>query len=151
SGTASMPARTMPESTVPYRAKPASPIADNPVGIDPPVLDRIVVVDRVRASNGEERLAGRLHVSRLIGAATGDHALVSVPPPGQAEAGMALLENRILELRGAPARAAVRGHLRTRDSTAARPGEPADLVVAAPGQCLACRRRRDHRLGFHDE
>src|SRR3954466_3706429 len=60
-------------------------IEDASVRLDLPGLDRIVVIDRVRAALLSQLRNGRLHVTALVDDAGGEQRRGAVPAPGQGE------------------------------------------------------------------
>src|SRR5829696_7158742 len=60
-------------------------IEDASVGFDLPGLDRIVVIDRVRASLFSQLRNARLHVTGFVDDAGGNQGRAALPAPGQGE------------------------------------------------------------------
>ena len=67
-----------------------------PLSINLPTVNRIVMVERMDASDSDQCRSGRLNIAGLIGAAALDDRLVSVPAPPEPKARVTLRKNRML-------------------------------------------------------
>src|SRR5687767_1117945 len=122
------------------------PIAHAPIATDPPWLNGVVepghaerAIERPVPILGDLR-ARRLDLADLVGAAREDLGLVSVPVPRKRESRVRHALRGSLNLRGAPARAAVGRDFDFSDGSAARPREASDLVEPAPRELVSAGR-----------
>src|SRR6266545_1548652 len=97
-------------------------IEDASVGFDLPGLDRVVVIDRVRAALLSQLRNRRLHVTGLVDDAGCDQRRAAVPAPGQGELCECLRQHRLVQPRALPVAAAVHGDVDTPDLAVAGPG-----------------------------
>src|SRR5829696_6197021 len=123
-------------------------IEDAPVRFDLPGLDRIVVIDRVRAALLPQLRNRRLHITGLVDDAGGDQRRAAVPAPGQSEFCECLRQHRLVQPCGLPADPAIRGDIDAFDPAVAGPGEPPDLIEAGPIERLFRAGKGDDRFGI---
>src|SRR5262245_40346058 len=113
------------------------------LAVDRPALDHVHVphreggdghIDTGLATLGRKLGTRRLHVAGLVPSATLQHDRLTVPAPGQAEAGQSLAQHRVLQRRLRPTPAAVGRNHDLGDAPVARVGEAGNLVEARPFQ-----------------
>src|SRR5215468_6575028 len=144
---------------MPVRATTAAPIRrflridiDRlPLLVDPPALDRIVVILAAQAALGRKGGARRLHHAGVVGGAALQHHRTAVPLPGRAEAHRRLRQDRAREGSRCPTLSAVGRNLDLPDAAVARPGKAGDFVEARPFERETRRRSRDDRLDLERE
>src|SRR6476660_1416705 len=117
------------------------------VGLDLPGLDRIVVIDRVRATLCSQLCDGRLHVAGLIDDAGCDQRRTAVPAPGHGELCECFRQHRLMQPRGLPVDAAVRGDIDTPDLAVAGPRQSPDFIEAWPVERFFRAGKGDDRFG----
>src|ERR1700748_3824393 len=103
-------------------------IAHLAIGGDAPRPHRIVVIEVVFATDGEQLGETRLHIAGFIRRAALDDRRLAVPMPRQAEARQRARQDRRLQLRFLPGLAAVDRDVDPLDLAASAPGDAGDLA-----------------------
>src|SRR5262245_2885429 len=103
-------------------------IVDLAGGLHTPGLDRVIVVEDIRAVPGDELVARRLDAAGIVGRAALEHRGRPVPFPRDPEARQRVSQHRRRQGGLAPCLSAVRGDLDLTDLSVAGPRDSRHLV-----------------------